>query len=146
MLAYAHKHRHIKHIKHVRVHTTRSTHREEQVACHRLVPNGIGRRVQGTVIKPTQWPTAKTGHGTKEAVKRNGAFPAITCWSEPAEGCTHVWVCTSTVEMHVWLYIWKVQHLTFCLCAHRLCWVINIYSWWRCVQYLCHAWLAMHSM
>lgn len=35
--------RHIEHIKHS--YTIRITHREEQVACHRLVTNGIGRPV-----------------------------------------------------------------------------------------------------
>lgn len=40
-----HKHRHIKDIKHVRSYTTKSTHTEKQVACHRLVTNGIGRPV-----------------------------------------------------------------------------------------------------
>lgn len=71
-----------KYIKHVCAYTTRSKHREEQVACHRLVPNGIGRPVQGTVIKSTQRPIAKTGHGTKEAMKGRGTDPAITHWSQ----------------------------------------------------------------
>lgn len=69
------------------VWTTRSKHREEQVACHRLVPNGIGRPVQGTVIKPTQSPIAKTGHGTKEAMKGGGTDPTITHWSQTAGFC-----------------------------------------------------------
>jgi len=87
MWAYTHKHIHIKHIKHVRACTTRSKHREEQVACHRLVANGIGRPVQGPVIKPTQSPIAKTGHGTKEAMKEGGTDPAITHWSQTAGFC-----------------------------------------------------------
>lgn len=42
------------------------------------MPNGIGRPVQGTVIKPTQQLIVKTGHGTKEEVKGSGAIAAFT--------------------------------------------------------------------
>lgn len=79
---HTHTHTDIKHS-----YTTRITHREEQVACHRLVANGIGRPVEGTVIKPTQWPIAKTGHGTKVAMKGGETDPAITPCSHTAGLC-----------------------------------------------------------
>lgn len=82
MSLHTHTHTDIKHS-----YTTRITHREERVACHRLAANGIGRPVEGTVIKPTQWPIAKTGHGTKVAMKGGETDPAITHCSHTAGLC-----------------------------------------------------------
>lgn len=151
----------------VRTQLGAQTHREEQVACHRLVTNGIGRPEQVTVIKPTQWLIAKTGHGTKGAMKGRGTDPDITHCSQAAglrsgvDLALCVWVSkysTMSALLHVYpslyrlmyfsdtsatVYV-KMQQLTLYLCA--CCRVINIYSGWRCVQYLCHACLIMHSM
>lgn len=45
------------------------TKQQEHLAGRRLVPNGTGRPVRGTVIKHTQRLVGKTGSRTKEAMK-----------------------------------------------------------------------------
>lgn len=75
---------------------------EEQVACHRLVPNGIGRPVQGAVIKPTQWLIAKnrtwnTG-GNERKKDRSCHYTLITDSKVLLRGGPDsVCVCVSTV-------------------------------------------------